>query len=563
LTSPSSPEPQTFVLEDWTVDPATGEIRRGQQTARLEPRVMEVLLHLVGAGGRVVSKEELFEVVWGDVAVTQDVLRRCIYGLRSALGDDPEQPRYIRTLPRRGYQLVATVSYPAAEDAPAERADSPVRPQPGAPAHDAAPVAVLRTSRRRWAAAAIIVLALGAAWIARVAASGASDASAPRGEVTLADATPSPTTADGYFELAMGFAKQRGGDDMERAIELFNRALELDPDHARAHAELANVYALTVRGYFRDMGRLDLAIEHATLALGLDPDMVEANKALGIAFAGKGWLTSAAREYERALEVRPDYQAVINNLAIIEVDRGHLARALALQRKLDNAAPRRALHLSNLGYTYRLLEDYPQARRVLEASLEVMPDNAQAASNLAIIDLVEGDDAAARARLRDTMPLYPSDAPFLATAGLVELTTGAPDAAEALFNRSAELSAYGTNNRAWLGLAYLHLQRDEIEQARSIFSGFFDFAEESRRLRREHWAPHYNLTAIYAMSGDVGAALDELEQAVEMGFVDAGILGAYPFFRRLQGDPRYEAIVSDLHRRVAKMRNEAYETDAH
>ena len=105
--SPSADQP--FILGDWRVDPSTGVVRRGDEVRRLEPKVMDVLVHLVRANGRLVSKEELFESVWNGTAVSDDVLRRCIYNLRQALGDDSENPRYVRTWPRRGYTLEATV----------------------------------------------------------------------------------------------------------------------------------------------------------------------------------------------------------------------------------------------------------------------------------------------------------------------------------------------------------------------------------------------------------------------------------------------------------------------
>jgi len=520
---------------------------------------MEVLVHLARAGGRVVSKKELFESVWGGVAVTDDVLRRCIYNLRQALGDDSDDPRYIRTLPRRGYRLVAEISRPAATTG---RAVAVSYPAPGGGQTDAAagkPGARRpRPLRRRVAVAVtLVVVAAGAfAILGGTMGTGATSPN-PNSELLLANESPLPTTAEDFFNLGVQHAAQRGGDDFERAIELFNRAIELDPDHARAHAELANVYALSVSGYFRDPGRLDLAIDHATIALGRDPEMAEANKAMGIAFASKGWLTSAAREYERALRLRPGYQAAINNLALVEVRRGHLDRALHWQRQLDNAVPTRSLHLNNLGHTYRLLGDYPTARRMLEASLETMPDNANAAANLALIDLAEGNLVAAGARMRDTVPLYPTDARFLATAGLIELAVGETRAAEELFRTSIDLSANGTNNNAWLGLAYLHLQRDEHQEAEDIFAGFYTFAEESRRRRREDWGPAYNLTAIHAMSGRIDEALVELERAVSSGFVDYRFLDNIPFFRKLHDNERYRAIVSEVRDRVAGMRNEA------
>jgi tetratricopeptide (TPR) repeat protein len=410
---------------------------------------------------------------------------------------------------------------------------------------------------------AIAALALGGALFNRATPESAASSPTGRPAVALTETSLSPTSAEEYFDLAMRLAAQRGGDDLERAIELFNKALEIDPDDARTHAELANAYALSVRGYYRELSRFDLAIEHATIALDLEPATVEANKALGLAFAGKGWLSSAVREYERALELRPDYQAVINNLAIIEVNRGNLVRALRLQRKLDNAPATRAVHLNNLGYTYRLFGDHAEARRMFEASLDVMPGNALATANLAIIEIAEGNVAAARARIRQALPLYPTDAPFLATAGLVELIAGDAQRADELFHSSAGLSAYGTNPRAWLGIAYLQLQRGETAAAEQIFTSFYDFAEECRRQRREYWAPYYNLTAIHAMSGRIDEAIDQLHGAIDHGFVDIAALDTWPFFRALHDDPRYHAMVSDLRARIAKMRNEARDTDAH
>lgn len=546
----------SFVLGDWVIDPSTGEIRRGRESGRLEPRVMEVLLHLVDADGGVVAKEELFASVWEGASVTDDVLRRCIYNLRSALGDDSDQPRYIRTLPRRGYQVVARVS--------------PLAPVPAEPTNDFlmesaltepthAGAAPARSARRRTALAAIAVFVVAGLgfWGLSSSESNVVASTPSDGRLLLADGSPMPNSAGELFDLATHHAERRGSNDIERAIVLFNKALELDPDHALAHAGLANAYALSVRGYFRDTERFDLAIDHATLALGIDPDLPEANKALGIAFAGKGWLSSAAREYERALKLRPGYLAVINNLAIIEISRGRLDRALELQLQLDRSTPTRGLYLNNLGHTYRLLGDYDTARRLLEASIEAGPHTANATANLAAVDMAEGKFMAARDRVRAILPSYQDDAPFLADAGLVELAAGDRVRAEELFLQSARLSANGTNNIAWLGLAYLHLQRDELQAAEEIFSGFYAHAEESRRLRREHWAPHYNMTAIHAMTGRVPKALDELEQAIAGGYVDVGTLTSSPFFRPLHDSPRFDAIISDLRARVAKMRVEA------
>jgi transcriptional activator of cad operon len=94
----------------WCVNPASGEISRNGQTARLEARTMRLLLCLAERRGEVVSIDDLLSQVWPDVTVTQDSVYQAVTSLRRLLGDDPKQPTYIATVPRLGYRLVATIS---------------------------------------------------------------------------------------------------------------------------------------------------------------------------------------------------------------------------------------------------------------------------------------------------------------------------------------------------------------------------------------------------------------------------------------------------------------------
>ncbi|MGH9139723.1 MAG: winged helix-turn-helix domain-containing protein, partial [Vicinamibacterales bacterium] len=72
-------------------------------------RAFDILLALVRHAGRVVEKDELMRIVWPDTFVVDDNLSQQISALRKALGDQPEAPTYILTVPRRGYQLLAEV----------------------------------------------------------------------------------------------------------------------------------------------------------------------------------------------------------------------------------------------------------------------------------------------------------------------------------------------------------------------------------------------------------------------------------------------------------------------
>ncbi len=98
-----------FRVADWEVDPASGTIRQGEITHKLEPRVMDLLVVLARQPGEVLPREELESRVWAGMVVGYDALSSAMIKLRKALGDDPHQPRYIETLPKKGYRLIASV----------------------------------------------------------------------------------------------------------------------------------------------------------------------------------------------------------------------------------------------------------------------------------------------------------------------------------------------------------------------------------------------------------------------------------------------------------------------
>jgi len=94
-----------FRLGAVEVKPADCVVVADGQAKRVEPKVMDVLLALAASGGSTVSREQLIAAVWPRGYVTDDALNRCISNLRAALGDKPREPRYIFTVPRKGYRL--------------------------------------------------------------------------------------------------------------------------------------------------------------------------------------------------------------------------------------------------------------------------------------------------------------------------------------------------------------------------------------------------------------------------------------------------------------------------
>lgn len=148
---------------DWTVDPLRSLMTRDGETVRLEARTLRLLLCLAERAGDVVSIDELLNEVWPGVVVTQDSVYQAITSLRRQLGDDPRQPAYIATVPRRGYRMVAAVSssVSAPLSLPTQTAANDVleAPQPEASATRS------RLYPRLLAIAALLVLTCGAFYL--------------------------------------------------------------------------------------------------------------------------------------------------------------------------------------------------------------------------------------------------------------------------------------------------------------------------------------------------------------------------------------------------------------
>lgn len=100
-----------FYVADWYVDIDANRIHCGEQAIKLEGKVMSLLVYLAKNQGNVVSREQLEANVWTDRVISYDALTSCITRLRKVLGDDPRNPDYIETVPKKGYCLIAPVRW--------------------------------------------------------------------------------------------------------------------------------------------------------------------------------------------------------------------------------------------------------------------------------------------------------------------------------------------------------------------------------------------------------------------------------------------------------------------
>jgi DNA-binding winged helix-turn-helix (wHTH) protein/TolB-like protein/TPR repeat protein len=107
-------------IGEWQVRPSLNRLARDGETASLPSRFMDLLVFMARRPGEVVSKDEIIEAVWQKEFVSDGTLTHAVAALRQTLGDDPKQPRYIETIPTRGYRLIADVRALGGERGPAD-----------------------------------------------------------------------------------------------------------------------------------------------------------------------------------------------------------------------------------------------------------------------------------------------------------------------------------------------------------------------------------------------------------------------------------------------------------
>src|SRR3989442_9287094 len=107
---------ERIVGGEYELDTRTGEVRHNGATIKLQPQPAKILNILVSRAPEVVTRQELAEQVWGSETFVdfEQGLNYAIRQIRSALEDDADQPRFLETLPKRGYRFIAPVDDHAA-----------------------------------------------------------------------------------------------------------------------------------------------------------------------------------------------------------------------------------------------------------------------------------------------------------------------------------------------------------------------------------------------------------------------------------------------------------------
>ncbi len=315
------------------------------------------------------------------------------------------------------------------------------------------------------------------------------------------------TSLEAYNAYLRGRFYWNEGDptDLEKARQNFERALEIDPEYALAHAAMADYYsALPFYSSSMPDEVFPKAKAAVARALELDGQLAEAHAALAYIRTYYDWdWRDAGKEFELALKLDP------NNASLRH---------------------RYSRYLSSVGRTDEALVHMQRARELDPLSLIIQ-------ANVGVINYFgrHFDEA-----LRQLQQLAAAEPEFPVAhwgIGLAREQLGDMDGALASFQKAAELTERGTNVLASMGRAYG--ASGKPDEARKIL-------QELAARAKQRYVPSYQIALVHAGLGDKDKAFEYLEKAFEERSTLLTYLKMDPRFDSLRGDPRYQAMLRRL-----------------
>ena len=579
---------QPLRFGSFELDVRSRELRKGTTAVRLQEQPFEILRMMLERPGLVVTRSELRQRLWpgGTFVDFEHSLNAAVKRLRAALGDDAENPRFVETLPRRGYRFIAPLEEPPGESSepvgvtPRIRlavlpfadlsGDSQEYFTDGLTEEMIAQLGRLCRGRIGVIARGSSMLfkgttqrarEIGRALRAEYLLEGGVRREADRVRITARLVETSGEThlwAETY-ERHMTDCLSVQADVAERIAR--SLALELMPDEvptAAGASTSASAYQEYLKGRYHwnrsdDAG--DVAREEAiaralssfTAALEIDPRFAPAHAMAARMHVARAehYLETPRRALEaaraaakRALDLEPGLPEA--HLAVGEVRRllewdwrgaeAAYSQAIALNPSQENAHRRYGMLLAVLSRTV-------EAVREAERACELDPLCLVVGTTAAWVRYVAGDYEAAIERCRRVLDLDPRHLSAQRLMGAAYLQAGR--------TRDA-LDAFEVRHQA--------LERDPVTlswlaHARAVTGGRSaaqDLLAILQRLDGSRYLPHYHLAIAYAGLGDVEAAFVALEQATVDCDPALAHVAVEPRFGPIRSDPRYARLVNLL-----------------
>ncbi|MBI3005649.1 MAG: protein kinase [Ignavibacteriales bacterium] len=345
--------------------------------------------------------------------------------------------------------------------------------------------------------------------------------------------------------------------DNERAIELFKKALELDPNYALAYSGLGDCYGQRASMFGFTSNWVDSGIVASEKAISLDPNLAEGYKSLGLCYEAKGMINRALDAYFKSVERNPNYTPAVGNISLLNFQLGNFVEAYRWATKEAKLSAVEPFTFLGRGAIYAFLTEDEKAEHWFNKSLDLQPDFVFALLGLSGLSIARGDIRKAREYVDKSLTLDPDNPICLNFKANVELFAENYDLARRLFVKvlpqSIKLGDFTFRSNA-TGLGFSLLKLGKLEEGKKYLAESRSQHMKEVESGRESAAIRYELAAIAAVEGKKSEGIDWLQKAVNLGWRDFRSTQSDPMLQSVHQDQRFTEIIADMRARVEEQR---------
>ncbi len=343
--------------------------------------------------------------------------------------------------------------------------------------------------------------------------------------------------------------------DNETAIELFKKALSLDPDFALARAGLADAYFQRWQRFGFGPDWIQSSQDEAERAVASDPRLAEAYKALGNALSARGLFGRAIDATAKAIEFNPNYADAVNNIGVYYSITGQMAKALTWVEKAVQLDPISADGYATVGAAHYYLGNDAEAEVWLRKALELEPDNILAHFNRGEMYLFQGEDEAALREARKILEESSDETSGQILAGAALRFLDKEAEAAGYFQQAPDAVQDYHNNR--VSLAGILWSQGRRADAKRLLDAAGKAALETVQAGSESPYPRYTLSQIHAIRGEREEAYHWLDEAIQRGWVHYRWTRRDPAFESFRKEAPFQTRIETLKRMLAEQLREA------
>ena len=373
-------------------------------------------------------------------------------------------------------------------------------------------------------------------------------------EVTRLDKKPTDNiTAYQFYLKGREYYYRYNKEANENAIDLFKKALDLDPNYALAYAGLGDCYGQRYQKFgFTDAWN-DSAIAISKRAITIDPGLAEGYKALGLAQFNKGLMKAGLESNKQAIKLNPNYWPAVGNTGACYETLGNLADAVVWDNKSDQLNPTGAFSYYLLSRVYVLLLDYQGAEKAINIALNMQHDLIPAYDVYAQLHFNEGNYQQVIKDCDKVLSISQGDSPALIYSALAYINLGNYSKAGDMLKKMPSNSFF--QNNANTILAYLYKRNGNMSAVKNLIRTTKTNLQNGFSHGDEFNSHAVDMCSIELIEGNKEEAYKWLNKAVDLGYRDfAGLLNT-PLTEEIRNEKQFRDIIQNIKNKVTEQQN--------